>query len=119
MDERRFRTALDTITETIEGYGEETIFGALGVIADRFGWELAKRDPGPACEYDDFYDRIGVMAPLHVCPHDAPDTWEQREMHLRPGGESDAALVHRAFGLARAKLDEFGMPDTHLGLLGR
>ena len=97
MDERRFRAVLDETAKTIHSYGEPEIFAALGVIAERFGWVLSKRDPGPDCEYCDHYERHGIMVPLHACPHDAPDEWEIRETF----GGADTALVRRAFGLQR------------------
>jgi hypothetical protein len=45
----------------------------LGRIADLFGYEVTKRDPGPCCcAYGDFYEREGLMAPVHDCPAPEP-----------------------------------------------
>jgi hypothetical protein len=51
---------------------EEGLFETIRSIADRFGWELTKRDPGPDCEYCDTFERDGFMPPIHECPQDAP-----------------------------------------------
>jgi hypothetical protein len=75
MDERRFRTALDTITETIADYGEDTIVAAFRVILERFDYEVAKRDPGPCCPYAEYYETEGILTPIHECPSPAPDAW--------------------------------------------
>lgn len=73
MDERRFRTALDTITDTISEYGEDTIIAAFRVILDRFNYEVVPRDMGP----DDDVESGNV--------------WPR---------ESDDNLLMRAFGVA-------------------
>jgi hypothetical protein len=76
MDERRFRTALDTITETIADYGEDTIVAAFRVILERFDYEVVKRDPGPdCCDYGRYYADKGIMHPIHECPSERPDAW--------------------------------------------
>jgi hypothetical protein len=76
MDERRFRAALDTITATIEGYGEDTVVAALRTVLDRFGYEVVQRDFGPACcAYGEYYEAEGTMPPIHECPSERPDAW--------------------------------------------
>lgn len=47
MDEARLQLALDTFTETIADYGEDTIVEAFRRILDRFDYEVVRRDPGP------------------------------------------------------------------------
>jgi hypothetical protein len=128
---------------------DDEMFDALKVIADRFGWDLAKRDPGPwcddsplvtvfkaeidgatiigvgrpceeeavtqaennrrcreqepeSCSYCDWYNREGLLPPLHTCPHDAPDAGEQREA-LGKGllFEDPRDLARRAFSVTR------------------
>lgn len=54
---------------------EDGLFETMRCIAERFGWELTKRDPGPDCLYCDYYDHEGFMPPIHECPADAPCEW--------------------------------------------
>ena len=98
MNERRFRAVLEETAKTIHSYGEEEIFAAFRVIAERFGWELAKKDPGPCCcLFGDWYDAQGIMTPLHECPADAP----AEEDELTIADEALLAAVGRSVAPAR------------------
>ena len=73
----REHDVLEAISKTIRAYDEETIFEALRRIADRFDWELAKRDPGPDEDVE------------------SGNVWPR---------ESDIDLAHRAFGMPRGNV---------------
>lgn len=88
MDERRFRRALEEVSKTIHSFGEEEIFAALGVIAERFDWELVKRDPGPPEENEEFWSDPECSDPRCAC--------HRIGRHPRLV-ESDADLLERAF----------------------
>lgn len=67
MDERRFRAVLIELEVTIKDFGEDEIFAALGVIADRFGYEFTKRDPGPITDDEDrFWDKVDTSGDCWV-----------------------------------------------------
>jgi predicted Zn-ribbon and HTH transcriptional regulator len=99
MDLRKYHRVLDNLSDTITDYDEETVFAALKVIADRFGWELSKQ-PDPCCDFGWHYERQGIMTPIHECPSPRPDlkTEEMLDVMTR---ESDRDLVTRAFVLPR------------------
>ncbi len=90
MDERRFRAALEAIAKTIYSYGEDEIFAALGVIADRFGWELAMRDPGPEEENPEFWTDEECADPNCAC-HRIGKHWKLTD--------PDRRLIDAAFNL--------------------
>lgn len=73
----REHAAVEAIAQTIRSYDEETIFEAFRIIANRFDWELAKRDPGPDED----------VASGNVWPREDP-----------------VELAYRAFDVGRAKV---------------
>lgn len=67
---------------------------------------MTSLDPGPCCcPYGDFYDREGIMVPIHDCPAPAP-----LEDDLSAGGELTElerdllGSLHRAFGVQRGTI---------------
>ena len=52
---------------------DDDVVGLIRRIADLYGYDLSPRDGGPCCcAYGDFYESLGMMAPVHECPSDAP-----------------------------------------------
>jgi hypothetical protein len=103
MDERRYRTVLETVDALVKVYGEPTLVAALGTVLEPLGYEVAKKDPGPCCcEFSDFYEQQGIMAPIHDCPAVAPT--EEDEFN-----DADLRLIHDAFDIPRARLGVIDM----------
>ena len=101
MNERHLAVALKVLNEAVKDFDEDTVFAALGIIAERYDWDLTKRDPGPCCcEYNDFYERQGLMTPMHECPSAAPLLSEMVEPNDILGAViiADAAKVIDARG---------------------
>ena len=59
---------------------EPEMIDFLRRVADLYGYEVTLRDPGPCCDYGEFYESEGILAPIHTCPKSAPSIEEQAEI---------------------------------------
>ncbi len=73
MDERRFRRVLEETARTIHSFGEDEIFAALSVLAERFGWELTRRGD-EQCHYE-----LDSQRCQHHDGHGGPHECEDRD----------------------------------------
>lgn len=62
-------------------------------------------DPGPCCcEYGDFYDREGIMPPIHDCPAPAPIVEDELDAPLTPLEHHLLKSLHFFTGIAEGRI---------------